>query len=363
MVKVSQKKVAIAMSGGVDSAVAAALLVKQGYQCTGFHLHFWAEFPKDKGFENKCCSTESLQAARKTAYLLKIPFYHLDFSKIFKKQVVDNFLKSYQEGLTPNPCVICNQEIKFGELLKYVRKLSFDFLATGHYAQAKEDLKGFHLLASKDKLKDQSYFLYRLKQNKLPFLLFPVGGYQKKEVFKMAKEWKLPSAHRPESQEICFLAENDYRPFLKRQLKQQIIPGQVVNLKGQIIGEHQGLPLYTIGQRHGFSLSSKIQTPLLPPYYVIGKDIDQNRLIVGFGRETEKKEFRVKDLNWLAPDHQKKLTSLSLRVRLRHQGELLKCQVKKDKVILKEAERGVACGQSAVFYVKEEVLGGGFIAD
>jgi tRNA-specific 2-thiouridylase len=356
------KKVAVAMSGGVDSAMAAALLVKQGYQCTGFHLHFWSEFPKDKGFENKCCSTESLQVARKTAYLLKIPFYHLDFSKIFKKQVVDSFLRSYQQGLTPNPCVVCNQEIKFGELLKHIRKLGFDFLATGHYVQVKKEPKGFHLLTSKDKLKDQSYFLYRLKQNQLPFLLFPVGGYQKKEVFKMAKEWQLPSARRPESQEICFLSENDYRPFFKRQLKKKIISGEVINVKGQVIGVHQGLPLYTVGQRHGFSLNFKIQTPLLPPYYVVGKDVRQNRLIVGFGRETEKKEFHVKNFNWLDPDYRKKLASPSLRVRLRHQGDFLKCQVKGNKVVLKEAERGVASGQSAVFYVKEEVLGGGFIA-
>jgi len=351
------------MSGGVDSGVAAALLVKQGYQCTGFHLHFWSEFPKDKGFENKCCSTESLEAARKTAYLLKIPFYHLDFSKIFKKQVVDYFLQSYQEGLTPNPCIVCNQKIKFGELLKHVRKLGFDYLATGHYVQVKEDQKGFHLLRGKDRLKDQSYFLYRLKQNQLPYLLFPIGDYQKKEVFKMAQKWQLPSAHRPESQEICFLAESDYRPFLKRQIKNKIIPGEVIDIKGQVIGCHQGLPLYTIGQRHGFSLSSKLQTSLLPPYYVIGKDVGQNRLMVGFGRETEKKKFQIKDLNWLVSDYQKQLINLDLRVRIRHQGELLKCQLKESKVILKEAERGVASGQSAVFYLKEEVLGGGFITD
>jgi tRNA-specific 2-thiouridylase len=190
-----------------------------------------------------------------------------------------------------------------------------------------------------------------------------VGSYQKKEVFKMAKEWQLPSAHRQESQEICFLAENDYRPFLKRQLKGKITPGKVVNIKGQVIGNHQGLPLYTVGQRHGFSLSSKIQTPLLPPYYVIDKDMKKNLLIVGFGRETEKKEFRIKGPNWLNSDYQQKLNDSSLRVRIRHQGDFLKCQLEENRVILKEAERGVASGQSAVFYLKEEVLGGGFIAD
>lgn len=352
------------MSGGVDSGVAAALLVKQGYQCAGFHLHLWSEITKDKRFENKCCSTESLEIARRTAYRLGMLFYVLDFSKLFKKQVVDYFLESYRQGLTPNPCVVCNRFIKFGELLSYARGLGFDYLATGHYAKIKDD----RLFMGKDKIKDQSYFLYHLNQKQLTHILFPVGDYQKKEVVAMARKWKLPVAHRPESQEICFLPENDYRPFLKRQLGNKIIPGEVVDTKGKVIGRHQGLPLYTIGQRHGFSLISKIQTPLLPPYYVIGKDIKKNQLIVGFGRETEKKEFQIKDLNWLSPDYQKQLLKLDLKVRIRHQGELLRCQLKGDKVILKEAERGIAPGQSAVFYLprhqagnQEEVLGGGII--
>jgi len=407
------KKIAIAMSGGVDSGVAAALLVKKGYQCTGFHLRLWSETIKDKRFENKCCSTESLETARKTAHQLGIPFQVIDFSKIFKKQVVDYFLEAYGSGLTPNPCIFCNKFIKFGELLSYVRKLGFDYLATGHYAKIVRETRAplfsetraerrgdsklntlslsdppirkmggdsdlfltadqysskrvpsflFHLLMAKDKLKDQSYFLYNLNQRQLAHILFPVGNYQKKEVVVMAKKWRLPVAHRPESQEICFLPENDYRPFLKRQIPQKIIPGEVVDKGRGVIGKHQGLPLYTIGQRHGFEVDRQNQTPILPPYYVIGKNIKKNQLIVGFGREAEKKEFEVKQASWINPLTQ---NFLKCQVRIRHQGSLLMARVEKQKtklrVILDEPERGIAPGQAAIFYHGEEVLGGGII--
>jgi tRNA-uridine 2-sulfurtransferase len=364
------KKVAIALSGGVDSGVAAAILVKAGYQCTGFHMHFWSEYSKDKRLENKCCSTVSLEAARKTAHQLGIPFYVVDFSQVFKKKVVDDFLINYGKGLTPNPCVICNKFIKFGELFNYVRKLGFDYLATGHYLQITKDFS-YHLCLSLDKKKDQSYFLYNLKEKQLPYLLFPVGAYQKKEVIALAKKWKLPVANRQESQEICFLAENDYRPFLKRCIPQKIKPGEVVDLKSNVLGVHQGLPLYTIGQRHGFEIKFKqkenenINKGVIPPFYVIGKNVLKNQLIVGFGQETEIKEFKVKSLNWLGNDYQKILSQKQILVRVRHQGKLLKAKIKlldlKAKVILFEPERGIAPGQSAIFYYQNKVLGGGVI--
>lgn len=419
------KKVAIAMSGGVDSGLAAALLVKAGCQCAGFHMKLWHEpqfhlrgVPQAQhhpggvsgSFENKCCSTESLEAARKTAHQLGMPFYVVDFSQLFKKKVVVDFLKAYGSGLTPNPCILCNKFIKFGELLDYVRKLGFDYLATGHYAriilnssdgnfdsvsdslakkhallngghrrsqgETSQNLSGslrYSLLAGEDKNKDQSYFLYNLTQNQLSHILFPVGEYQKKEVITMAKKWQLPVAYRPESQEICFLPENDYRPFLKRHIANKIKPGEIVDLKGNLIGRHQGLPLYTIGQRRGFFIRTKniehriprSGIPLrgtkgiIPPYYIIKKDVKKNQLIVGFGQETEKKEFMVKDLNWIDPNY-------PLFVRIRHQGRLLEAKVEnlgtKVKVILNEPERGIAPGQSAVFFYKNEVLGGGIIS-
>jgi len=389
------KKVAVAMSGGVDSGVAAALLVKQGYEVTGFHLRFWKEKAGD--FENKCCDVKSLEAARKTAWKLGIPFYVLDFEEVFKEKVVDYFLREYALGRTPNPCVMCNKYVKFGKFLDYIRKLGFDYLATGHYSRITAEIpnslpfrqagkiqnkfkiqnskfKIYHLLEAKDKSKDQSYFLYNLAQRQLAHILFPVGEYTKKQVREMAKKWGLPVAERPESQEICFFPESDYRPFLQRQIPEKIVPGEVVDAKGRVIGKHFGLPLYTIGQRHGFKINVKSQTRLLDgqvsnvkailPFYVVGKDIKKNRLIVGFGKETEKKEFLVEKVNWIEPGFRLQASCFSGRqavsrlfVRIRHQGELLNCQIVKlsnyqIKVILKEPYRGIAPGQAAVFYKK-----------
>ncbi len=357
MKHLSQEKVAVAVSGGVDSGVTAALLIKKGYQCEAFHLRLC----------HQCSSFESLKFAQKTAQKLKIPFHLIDLTEIFKEKIIERFLKDYASGLTPNPCVICNQLIKFGELLDYIRKLGFDYLATGHYAQIKKDQERFHLLKGKDRIKDQSYFLYRLKQSQLKHLLFPLGNLKKKEVIKLAKKWHLPVAFRPESQEICFLPEDDYRPFLKRYLKKEIKPGEVVDIKGRIIGQHQGLPLYTVGQRHGFTINSKFQTSVLPPYYIINKDIKKNRLIVGFGKETEKKEFFAKNINWVDENCGLKSLNYNLncKVRIRHQGEFystyLQIQKNKVKITLHEPERGITPGQSAVFYQKDEVLGGGII--
>ncbi len=354
------KKVAVAISGGVDSGVAAVLLVQAGYQVAGFHLQLWSESLKDKRFENKCCSNASLEAARKTAAQLGIPFYKVDFvEEIFKKRVVDYFLKEYGLGRTPNPCVMCNRFIKFGELMAYAKNLGYDYLATGHYARTMKDKK-FHLLKGKDRKKDQSYFLYNLNQKKLARIIFPVGDYQKTEVIKLAKKWQLPVAERPESQEICFFSEDDYRPFLKRQIKEKIMPGEVVNLKGKVIGKHLGLPLYTVGQRHGFNITDK---KVLGPLYVINKKVKKNQLVVGFGKEAEKKEFLVKEVNWISGNPPKK--EIKCQVRIRHQGDLLKGKIKgkeEVEVILAESERGVAPGQAAVFYQGEEILGGGIIS-
>jgi len=341
------------MSGGVDSGVAAALLVKQGYSCTGFHMHLWAE--AESKAENKCCSTESLLAARKTARQLGMDFHLVNFEKVFKKKVVDYFVKAYAAGLTPNPCVICNKLIKFGCLFDYAQGAGFDYLATGHYARTKAGW----LLMAKDKAKDQTYFLYNLNKEQLAHVLFPVGDYLKKQVWQMAKKWRLAVAKRPESQEICFFPESDYRPFLRRQLG-KMKPGAVVDTKGQIIGHHQGLPLYTIGQRRGFEVKLK---KTIPPFYVVAKDIKKNQLVVGFGKETERKNFKVEKANWIT---QPLKTGDKCRVRIRHQGELLASKIQylnsELRIILSKPDRGIASGQAVVFYKQKEVLGGGIIA-
>jgi len=243
--------------------------------------------------------------------------------------------------------------------MNYAQTLGYDYLATGHYARVKED-EDFHLLMGKDRNKDQSYFLYNLTQKKLAQVMFPVGDYQKTEAIKMARKWKLPVAERPESQEICFYPEKDYRPFLKRQIKGKIVPGKVVDIKGKVIGEHQGLPLYTIGQRHGFKITDK---KVIGPLYVVDKKAKKNQLVVGFGKQAERKEFLVKEVNWVSGKAPGK--EIKCQVRIRHQGELLSAKLSiinyQLSINLDESERGVAPGQAAVFYQKEEVLGGGLI--
>lgn len=445
-----KSKVAVAMSGGVDSGAAAELLVRAGYQAAGFHMKLWQEdVPRSDLVKNKCCDLESLEAARKTAHQLEMPLYVVNLEKVFKKRVVGYFLQAYAVGLTPNPCVMCNRFIKFGELLDYVRRLGYDYLATGHYARVIRDkqyeigdrkyatnnrkknlsLISYRLLRARDERKDQSYFLYSLTQKQLSHVMFPVGEYLKDEVRKMAKRWKLPAAERPESQEICFFTESDYRPFLRRQITEKIVPGEVVNVEGRVIGKHKGLPLYTIGQRHGFEVGGEgvkweasrparfesrppartssrrsragsesggevgMRSGVIPPFYVIGKDVKHNQLIVGFGRETERKEFWAKEVNWINKSAIKQLSYRAIKcwVRIRHGGELLRARIQRNigdrrdrgdiggksaaktprrwrdndldsceverrlkrvEVILDDPERGIAPGQAAVFYRK-----------
>ncbi len=401
-------KVAVAMSGGVDSGVAAALLVEKGYEVIGLHLNFWKELREEVGgflekVGNRCCSLESLEAARRTAVKLEIPFYVKDYAEDFKKIVVDYFLAEYAAGRTPNPCVVCNQFIKFGKLLEYARALGCDYLATGHYARissstapsgprelhsgnpcaiinnrganpnipladpsvadASSDIPTYHLLKGVDKFKDQSYFLWTLTQDKLAQILFPVGDRKKSEVKKLARVKNLPVSDRPESFEVCFILDNDYRDFLKRHIPEAIKPGEVVNTKGEIIGKHFGLPLYTIGQRKGFEVRSSV------PLYVVGKNLEKNQLVVGRGKESERQKFTVGSVSWIlgeGPEGLEGKEGVRCDVRIRHQGELLNAKVssisaKTAEIVLDDPVRGITPGQSAVFYDGEEVLGGGVI--
>jgi len=351
------KSVLVALSGGVDSSVSAAILKEKGHDCTGVFMELWP----DKN------TNDSLARAQKTCEQLGLPFGVVDFKKVFKEKIVDLFVADYRTGLTPNPCVACNRIIKFGSLFDYMRTQGFDFLASGHYARRALIDGIYHLVEAKDLTKDQSYFLYSLNQEKLERIIFPLGELTKEKIRRMASRLNLPAASVKDSQEICFIGGGDYREFLKERLKTKIVPGGVVDKKGRVIGQHKGLPLYTIGQRHGFNLNSK----LIPPFYVLAKDSKKNRLVVGFGQETEQERFSVKKLTWInkEPARQGKLL-----VRIRYQGKLLPCLFKKVgndlwQVKLKEPQRGIAPGQSAVFYFPfawkgqkaNEVLGGGQI--
>lgn len=357
--KINKKKVLVAMSGGVDSSVAAQLLKNQGYQVAGIFLHFWKDSREGKQMENRCCSLESLADARQVAAKIGIPLYTLDFSVPFKKTVVDNFLDEYAAGRTPNPCVVCNKQIKIGRLIKYAVKLGYDYVATGHYLNIKRKGRFFQLFKAKDKQKDQSYFLYTFNQQELKRLLFPLGNFNKPKVRQIAEKFNLLVAQKSESQDICFLA-GAHNDFLKRYLK--LTPGLIKLLENKkVIGEHQGLPLYTIGQRRGIEIGGT------GPYYVAKFDHKNNILyVVKEWNEAilYKKELVAKNINWLNDGKLKRRLKCEAVIRYGHKAE--KCIVSpvgknKGQVQFDKSQRAITPGQSIVFYSGEKVLGGGLI--
>ena len=343
------------MSGGVDSSVAAALLKKQGYICIGIFMKFWTE--KKTDIENKCCSADAYNDARRVANILGFPLYTLDFQQPFKKTIVDDWLKKHQQGLTPNPCIRCNQFIKFDLLLAKAKVFGCDYLATGHYVRIgnRSPVADYRLLQAKDKQKDQSYFLYTLTQNQLKHLIFPLGNLTKTEVRIIAKELKLPVYQKAESQEICFIPEKTHYPFLKRHLV--LKSGPIKNLAGKTLGRHDGLPLYTLGQRQGIKIGG------IGPFYVIKLDYKTNTLFVSNNRDDKllyTKKFKIKEPNWIlgrAPNKSEKFG-----VKIRYQAKTISCNINKNIVTLKTPARAIMPGQSAVFYQNQTVLGGGIIS-
>lgn len=352
-----RRRVIVAMSGGIDSSVAAALLNKDGFDVMGVFMKFWSEAGKDK-LENSCCTLDSEKRARQVAKILKIPFYVFNFEKEFKKKVVDYFLKEYKTGRTPNPCVVCNKEIKFGLLLEKALALDADFVATGHYAQKQynKKQKNYKLLQGKDKEKDQSYFLWQLSKERLKRILFPVGGLTKLEVRKLVQKFKLPVSNIPESQEICFVPA-DINDFLTRHLKQT--SGNIVDAKEKILGTHNGLAFYTIGQRKGINLSGG-------PFYVSGKDLMKNHLIISKQeKDLLRKDLVMRNINWISGKEPKLPAKISAKIRYRHDASpAVVSRIPKSKIYslkFKTPQRAITPGQSAVFYNGRELLGGGTI--
>jgi len=359
MKKLKKKiKVLVAMSGGVDSSAAAQLLKNQGYEVAGIFLRFWKDDTAGSASENRCCSLESLRDARAVAAQIGIPLYTLNFSAPFKKAVVDNFLSEYASGRTPNPCVVCNKEIKIGRLIKHARSLGFNYVATGHYLKIKSAAGARQLFKAKDKKKDQSYFLYTFTPAELKHLMFPLGAYTKPQVRQLAAKFKLPVAAKPESQDICFLS-GPHNNFLKKYLKLKLGPIKVLG-SSQIIGQHEGLPLYTLGQRRGLVGG-------IGPFYVAKLDYKTNILwVVKNWNEAilYRANLVAAKVNWLSGQSPKRIFSCAAVIRYGHPA--VKCSVKpmasrRVKVEFAKPQRAVTSGQSVVFYQGQRVLGGGVI--
>jgi tRNA-uridine 2-sulfurtransferase len=350
-------KVVIAMSGGVDSSVAAALLKQQGYEVVGMMLRLWSEPGKEDS--NRCCTPDSMAQARRVAAELDIPFYVVDAKNFFRKTVVQYFLDGYAAGGTPNPCLICNRSIRWEFLLNHALALGADYLATGHYAQTQKSEDGkIKLLRATDDNKDQSYVLHVLTQEKLKRALFPIGGYLKSEIRRIAESFDLPTAYRADSQDLCFLAGDDYRNFLQRNAPQINYPGDIVSRDGRILGHHNGLANYTIGQRKGLGIASPV------PLFVISKSTLNNTIVAGALEELGTLKLEAKDVNWVSGEASSAL--FRAMVKIRYTARPLPAQVSplndgNVEIQFDTPARDVTPGQAAVFYADDEVVGGGLI--
>lgn len=340
-----KQKVLVAMSGGVDSSVTAALLKRSGFDVQGVFLRL-VDLPNFKQGE---------KGAKQISKNFKIPFFVLDLRKEFKKEVIDYFLKEYQNGQTPNPCVICNEKMKLGFLLKKALSLGFDFLATGHYVQKKENGVS-RLFEADDENKDQSYFLWRLTQRQLKYLIFPLGNYTKIEVKKMAKKFKISRFIKGESQDICFV-DSSINDFFKKNIK--LKPGLIIDNRGRTIGQHQGLYFYTLGQRKGLKIGGTSK-----PLYVVDKNVKKNILIVSQNsKDLDKNELICEKVNWISGKKPKMPLRVKVKIRYRHKPALavIKPHGSAIKLVFDKPQRAITPGQSAVFYKGKELLGGGII--
>jgi tRNA-uridine 2-sulfurtransferase len=350
-------KVVVAMSGGVDSSVAAALLKEQGYDVIGMMMRLWSEPGKEDS--NRCCTPDSMGQARRVAAKLDIPFYVVDAKDVFHNTVVQYFLDGYARGETPNPCLICNRQIRWTFLLDHALALGADFMATGHYVRIQRDDSGkSNLWRAVDKSKDQSYVLHVLTQEKLKHALFPVGEYPKPEIRAIAERYGLSTASRKDSQDLCFLAGEDYRTFLQRNAAAILQPGQIVTRDGTTLGEHNGLANYTIGQRKGLGLASPV------PLYVLGKNADTNTLVVGTQDELGSLELTARDVNWV--NGEEPVEPFRAEVKIRYTAKEAWATVTpieggRVRVQFDAPQRDITAGQAAVFFQDDRMLGGGII--
>lgn len=353
-------RIVVGMSGGVDSSVTAALLLEEGYEVIGVTMRIWECGGEDER-EKACCSSEAVNDARRAAERLKIPFYVLDFRDEFNERVINYFTSEYLRGRTPNPCIACNRHIKFGAFLRKARGLGARYIATGHYVR-----KGFDetrqrhlLLRAEDKRKDQSYVLYTMNQEQLAYSLFPLGVYTKAQVRNKAKELGLAVADKAESQEICFITDDNYKRFLADRVpEKEIRPGPFLNMQGEVIGRHEGLPYYTVGQRKGLGLA------LGYPAYVVALDPVANSVIIGRLEENYRQVLMAAENNFIAIENLEEPLEVEAKIRYGAIPAPALISPAKDgriEVRFHEPQRAVTPGQSVVYYSGDVVIGGGVI--
>jgi tRNA-specific 2-thiouridylase len=349
------------MSGGVDSSVAAALLQQQGYDVTGMMMRLWSEPGRGPNAPlNRCCTPDQMADARRVADRLQIPFYVVDVQDTFRRSVVQFFIDEHARGRTPNPCIECNRQIRFSYLLDRARALGADYLATGHYARVRRENGAYRLLKAVDGGKDQSYVLHVLGQEELAQVLFPVGDYRKEQVRQLAGQFDLPVVGKKESMDLCFLGDGDYRRFLREHAADPAQAGPIVTRDGEVLGRHEGLPFYTIGQRKGLGISAG------EPLYVLAKDVAQNALVVGGRHELGQTTLLARDVNWTSgavPGE-----AIRAGVKIRYKAREAPATVRplpggQARVQFDEPVTGATPGQGVVFFDGDMVLGGGLIAD
>ncbi len=357
----SKSRVLVAMSGGVDSSVAALLLKQEGYEVIGATLNLWSYEGRQEPY-NECCSLE----VRVVAQQLGIEHHFVDEGEEFKRQVIDPFIAEYVAGRTPSPCARCNRHVRFPKLLQLADRLECEYLATGHHARIGYEDGIYYLRKGCDPLKDQSYFLYALTQSQLRRILFPIGEYLKEEVWEIARQHHLVSARKPESQDLCFLPEGDHARFLHERARESLSPGEIVDTQGRVVGEHQGLAFYTIGQRRGLGLSTGEKI------YVVSMDPTRNRLIVGPEEELYSEGLLATDAHFIYLNGLTREERVEVKVRYRSRAVSATVQPASEpttasrrsasvRVLFDEPQRAITPGQITVFYQDGNVLGGGTI--
>ncbi len=354
-----ETKVVVAMSGGVDSSVVAAMMKEEGYDVTGITLKLYDDAKKSKE-GRQCCAGQDILDAKRVSENININHKILFYQKKFKSEVIDSFIDSYAAGETPIPCVQCNQTVKFRDLFKYAKDLKADALITGHYVSRVQVNGHANMYRAKDQNRDQTYFLFSTTQEQLDYLRFPLGQIDKSETRAIAEKLKLNVASKPDSQDICFVPNGDYASVIKKFRPESFKPGKILDIKGNQIGEHEGIINYTIGQRKGIKIASN------NPFYVVNIDADNNTIIVGSKDCLEVKQIKLRDLNILGS--QKELKEI-IHIKVRSTGRLLKAKIDIQEttanVEILDKETGVSPGQACVFYSKDKigdkVLGGGWI--